>query len=109
MFNRSAASLEDGRVHRNIRVYDCRSENEEQAAVKSLETSGLDFSGFLQLLRRVMLANFYLLWFVETGCLQGRLSTSDILQIFGLNFNLKNVSYYVLFTSLCNVFTYKTS
>ncbi|XP_078137302.1 structural maintenance of chromosomes flexible hinge domain-containing protein 1 isoform X2 [Sander vitreus] len=44
--------MEEGRVRRRIRVYDRRSENEQQVTGKLLETSGLDFNGFLQLLHR---------------------------------------------------------
>ncbi|XP_031148736.1 structural maintenance of chromosomes flexible hinge domain-containing protein 1 isoform X2 [Sander lucioperca] len=44
--------MEEGRVNRRIRVYDRRSENKQQVTGKLLETSGLDFNGFLQLLHR---------------------------------------------------------
>ncbi|XP_034718465.1 structural maintenance of chromosomes flexible hinge domain-containing protein 1 isoform X1 [Etheostoma cragini] len=44
--------MEEERVRRRIRVYDRRSENNQQVTGKLLETSGLDFNGFLQLLHR---------------------------------------------------------
>ncbi|XP_028424672.1 structural maintenance of chromosomes flexible hinge domain-containing protein 1 isoform X1 [Perca flavescens] len=44
--------MEAGRVNRRIRVYDRRSENEQQVTGKLLETSGLDFNGFLKILHR---------------------------------------------------------
>ncbi|XP_074477552.1 structural maintenance of chromosomes flexible hinge domain-containing protein 1 [Sebastes fasciatus] len=44
--------MENARVRRRIRVYDCRSENEQHVTPKLLETTGQDFNGFLLLLHR---------------------------------------------------------
>ncbi|XP_040922027.1 structural maintenance of chromosomes flexible hinge domain-containing protein 1 isoform X2 [Toxotes jaculatrix] len=45
----AASSREEGRQLRRVRVYDCRSKDRE-AIWTELETSGLDFNGFLQAL-----------------------------------------------------------
>ncbi|KAK1885165.1 Structural maintenance of chromosomes flexible hinge domain containing protein 1 [Dissostichus eleginoides] len=44
--------MEGGQVRRRIRVYDCRSKNGEKVDQEMLETSGLDFKGFIELLHR---------------------------------------------------------
>ncbi|KAI4806851.1 hypothetical protein KUCAC02_017645 [Chaenocephalus aceratus] len=44
--------MEGGNVRRRIRIYDCRSKNGEKVNQEMLETSGLDFKGFIKLLHR---------------------------------------------------------
>ncbi|XP_075936473.1 structural maintenance of chromosomes flexible hinge domain-containing protein 1 isoform X2 [Anarhichas minor] len=44
--------MEERRDRRTISVYDCRPEDEKQITSKLLDTSGLDFNGFLRLLHR---------------------------------------------------------
>ncbi|XP_034069913.1 structural maintenance of chromosomes flexible hinge domain-containing protein 1 isoform X3 [Gymnodraco acuticeps] len=44
--------MEGGKVRRRIRIYDCRSKNGEKVNQEMLETSGLDFKGFIKLLHR---------------------------------------------------------
>ncbi|XP_034002862.1 structural maintenance of chromosomes flexible hinge domain-containing protein 1 isoform X2 [Trematomus bernacchii] len=44
--------MEGGKVRRRIRVYDCRSKDGEKVNQEMLETSGLDFKGFIKLLHR---------------------------------------------------------
>ncbi|KAK9527625.1 hypothetical protein VZT92_014171 [Zoarces viviparus] len=45
--------MEERRPRRIISVYDCRSENKAKITSQLLDTSGLDFNGFLQLLHRI--------------------------------------------------------
>lgn len=54
----AAALLKGGRPNKRILVYDCR--DEEDVASKVLETRGLDFHGFLQILHKVVWACIFI-------------------------------------------------
>ncbi|XP_035469075.2 structural maintenance of chromosomes flexible hinge domain-containing protein 1 isoform X1 [Scophthalmus maximus] len=55
-----ASSRGGGRQPRRIRVYDCRSGDKPSSSGPLLETSGLDFNHFLQILHEAMIPNFTL-------------------------------------------------